>query len=464
MKKHLILNPSFLILIAFWSISSGFAYGGKKADISYEIIIDNPSAGIIKVAIDISGLSQKDLILTENASYSRMMINNLKAKNKQGIFLTVNTLEKTDKENNKQGKREFVIEANGDRNITVEYDVKPGNIARHGHQGYLDGRFGLVSGRNIFLFPSRPSSVGKVSVEFKLPSNWQVVSPWHGKTGENNFILSENDYKYKVNLRDILWEATLGFGRFKMRHMRVNGFDLYVHVPFDWPEERLRTITEHASGILKYQLELFGVNMKWEYTLIFVPKAADGGRVFGGCRALGQGFEMDPANVRNWELLSHRINHLFNSYEPFAMYMAQRPDRWFVEATASYFEIKSVASLGDYKLEDRLKDYLFRRYKALKVCRDARLSSDYKQPYKTREYLHYAKGPLVAYLMDKKIMNDTRGAKDLNAFMKYLYAKYGIKRGLINNLKLELETFTGIDFSEFFKKYVDGVESIVLDN
>jgi predicted metalloprotease with PDZ domain len=209
---------------------------------------------------------------------------------------------------------------------------------------------------------------------------------------------------------------------------------------------------------MKYQLGLFGINQKWDYIVIFVPYASDKNRVFGGSWSFGQGFEMEIPTLRSWELLSHRFHHVFNSYYPFGMYMIKRSNGWFTEATASYYELKALASCGYYKLEDKLPR-LKGDYDSLKSKHDAPVSSEYKQRFQALEYLHYTKAPLVAYLMDKKIKEDTKGKKDLDKFLKYIYSIHGAKRSAVN-LKEELKQFTGIEFGDFFKKYVDGTESM----
>jgi predicted metalloprotease with PDZ domain len=61
--------------------------------------------------------------------------------------------------------------------------------------------------------------------------------------------------------------------------------------------------------------------------------------------------------------------------------------------------------------------------------------------------------------MDEKIKKDTAGKKDLDGFLKYVYGKHGMKKGRLN-LRKELESFTGSDFGDFYRKYVDGKEVI----
>src|SRR2546428_2897904 len=66
-------------------------------------------------------------------------------------------------------------------------------------------------------------------------------------------------------------------------------------------------------------------------------------------------------------------------------------------------------------------------------------------------------------LMDMEILKATKGQKDLDDLMKYLYNEFylGKKRGFTDQeFKASVEKVSGKNFDEFFGKYVNGVDPI----
>jgi predicted metalloprotease with PDZ domain len=458
MLNRLIFN-AFIFTAISCSFLKGYAVENKDADIFYKVTIDNPKEGRINVIATFNKLPDSNLIISEQNFSEYLNLGGLKAKDEQGKILAIAiTKGNATGPDRLYEQKVYKISSKGAKTVIVEYSVKPGTIGKHGHRGYLDEYFGLVPGSGVFLFPLDDTDINRIAVEFKLPEGWKVVCPW--KSDKNIFVLEHSSYQYNLNMADVLCEAIIGFGNFEMRSREINGFNIQIYAFSEWSDEHIHAICEQAFRLMEYQLELFGINQKWDYAVIFVPNAADKDRVFGGSWSLGQGFEMETPSLRSWELLSHRFHHVFNYYYPLGMYMIKKSSGWFLEATASYYEIKALASIGYYKLENRISQ-LKDSYDSLKEKCDAPLSTDYKQRFQTLEYLHYKKAPLVAYLMDEKIKKGTNGEKDLDKFLKYIYSEHGMKRSAVN-LKEELEQFTGIDFNEFFKKYVDGIEPIEL--
>jgi len=458
MSKRLTFSLLIFIVLLYPALR-GYAVESRDADIIYKVTIGRPAEGKIDVVATFNKVPDSNLIITEHDLSDYMNVAGLKAHNEEGQPLTINTASKVAESfGNLSEKRSYTIESKGAKAVTVEYYVKLGSLGKHGHMGYLDERFGLVSGHTIFLFPTEETTVNKITVDFKLPQGWEVVSPWE-KDGDT-FVIERNHHGYMFAMADLLGEAVIGFGSFKLRQKEINGFNIKIYAFSEWPDEHIDSICKQAFRCAQYQLDLFEINKKWDYTVIFVPNAADKDRVFGGSWSLGQGFEMEVSTTRGWELFSHRVHHVFNRDYPFGMDMTDKSSEWFLEATASYYEVKTLSSLGYYKLKDRIAK-LKSDYDSMKSEYDVPLSVHHQKHSQSVEYLHYTKAPLVAYLMDEKIKKDTHGEKDLDKFLKYLYSEHGMHKSAIN-LKKELSQFTGIDFNEFFTKYVNGTKVIEL--
>ena len=449
--KIISVKITSLFILTLCLCPSARALENKRADIIYKISIPDPARGLINVEVLFNEVPPGGLVLSELGSSGYLNLSGLKAKYGSGVPLEIRSYGE-----GKPGfkKKEHLIK-NAAVGMKVEYAVRPGAVGRHGHIGYLDGRFGLIEGKNLFLFPRDAAGFNGITVEFKLPEGWEAVCPWK-KTG-GVFAIERDYYGYGLDTRTVLDKAVIGFGNFRSCEKEIDGFKARIYAFSGWSPERSASICERAFKLTEYQVKLFGFNKRWDYTVIFVPEAADKERrVFGGSYSLGQGYEMEKLTSRRWELFSHRLHHVFNAYPPLGMSM----DTWFAEAGASYYEIKALSSLGYYKLEDRLFR-LYGSYKSGRAGNDAPLSSEPEPNSKKENFLHYTKAPLVAYLLDEKIKKNTKGEKDLDLFLRHIYSERAMRKGALN-LREELEKFTGAGFGDFFEKYVDGAEKIKL--
>ncbi len=201
------------------------------------------------------------------------------------------------------------------------------------------------------------------------------------------------------------------------------------------------------------------------YNVIFGPKSRDNKPIFGGFWSLGQGFEMEPDDLRRWDLFSHRLFHVFNSYQPYGMHFKHKRDNWFKEGTACYFEVLATEGSGMVERNHRLEylyDYYLRDHDYQSQL-DQIVFRDYKiKDEEIIEFLHYTKAPLITAMIDEKIKQLSSGEQDMMGFMAYLYQHYGCHKGAIELLK-ELNNYTCSDFTDFFDKLVYRNEKIELE-
>lgn len=465
MGKRLALCLGVFLALFFLACPS-WAAGDPDVGISYEISIHDPAEGMIDVTATFHKPSRSDLVLFEWNVTENLDLRDLWAGDGQGHTFAVDIVEESAEGFRRLSSRKvYVIRSKGASVVVVSYRVKPGAMGKHGHVGYLDERFGLVSGNSLFLFPDELPVFHKAEVRFTLPQGWGAVCPWR-REGDAFFVErgrgpSSSDLLYSLGL------AVIGLGNFRECQEEIRGLNIKIYTFAGWTEAHANDVCQRIFALARYQLELFGKDVAGDYAVIFVPSAKNGNRVFGGCGTLGQGFEMDEVTPRRCELFSHRLHHVFNAYDPFGIRMNKRSGGWFQEATASYYEIKALAALGYYDFEERMaqlkSDYDRERPRCdAELSRDSIVSlriQDRAWRYQVLEFLHYKKAPLVAYLMDEKMKKETEGRKDLDGFIRHVYARHGMKKGQVD-LKKELRSFTGLDFSDFFRKYVDGKEEL----
>ncbi len=74
---------------------------------------------------------------------------------------------------------------------------------------------------------------------------------------------------------------------------------------------------------------------------------------------------------------------------------------------------------------------------------------------------YYAKGALVAFLLDAKIREHTRHKTSLDDVMRAAYKKFSGKEGFSSEAFRALASeVSGLDLSEFFRRYVDGTDEL----
>lgn len=348
--------------------------------------------------------------------------------------------------------------------ITVEYTVKPGPLARHGHQGLLDAdrNFGLLSGGVLFLAPAEVNALREVRVKFEFPEDkkdWIVASPWQFD-GEWYQVVPDGNL-----LRESLNESVLGLGAFVKTERKIAGTNVEVYAYAGWSEGYRARIARRAFAIYEYQQRLFQGQAGPRYVVVFCPPAADGNRVFGGAWSTGQGFEMEPSTARRWEYFAHRLHHVWNRDWPYGLSARGRENEWWWEATADFYEARSVLRVDQwdegqrpiYALASVLVPYANYLQGHLARLDSQPLSQDYQASSAVKEFLHYTKAELVAAALDAEIRRATKEQKNLDDLIAFQYAKYGQHRGAFH-VQQDAEELTGASFGGFFERYVHGLE------
>lgn len=174
-----------------------------------------------------------------------------------------------------------------------------------------------------------------------------------------------------------------------------------------------------------------------------------------GSGEYGEGFEtsFDPY-LTNFQYYSHGIYHAWNG-NAFRQY---QEGRWFMEGVTEYYGFRQ--SRDTFYVEG-LK-YAYQKYiEAYNAGRDVPLSSinDRGNP----DWLHYWKGALVAYLLDKELANH---GHHLGEVARIIYQRYGVEyqgRPTDEEILAVISEVSGADFTDFYNKYIDGTDSLPLD-
>ena len=166
----------------------------------------------------------------------------------------------------------------------------------------------------------------------------------------------------------------------------------------------------------------------------------------------GTGFDIDWNIYKDdCQAISHEIFHAWNGN---ALIPYGLEEKWFQEGFTQYYGYRGC---GIERLEAfLLKDYQYYA-KEFAEGRDMPLVASGPQLYRTeRSYFYYAKGALVADMLD-------RGLKEyfnlsLDDYMQSIYLKFGIDgiRIKTSDLLQSLNDLTGSDLSPFFDAFIYG--------
>lgn len=286
--------------------------------------------------------------------------------------------------------------------VDVKYNVRLGELDKHGHQGIQTDKNVLFGGEHVFFMPFQ-ESMSKVEVEFKLPKKWKCIIP-HSKgrrivkkdTGWfDNYTILKNCY---------------AFGSFRKKSFRYRRGKLRVWFPVD---EELApgnpdVLTKKCFRMYKYFAGLFGRGIR-SYDMVLLGMAKDGKKIISGTGDRSFSSTIINGEMRDWQLMAHRMTHSYiDNYIKFRE-LHSPSSLWLLEAMTTYYENMAMGEgeYGPMTAEEGFAD-LFRRYLFYRTIRtDLRTvkpGDEAKLTGRTEvEYLHYTVAPLTLIAMDDMI-------------------------------------------------------------
>jgi hypothetical protein len=331
--------------------------------------------------------------------------------------------------------------------VELRYTVKPGGLGRHGHQGMVAENFSLFNGR-MFILPARATELESARIRFELPEDWVVASALREEGG-----WYYTDVFGEEHTADVLSSSCIGAGPYELTTKTIGTTEYRVYSYGGWSTEHKENLAKKSLGIFDWFHGNLGFDLGAPYAVIWSPKV-DSSRLFGGSHANGTCFEHPKDRVRNWELLSHRVGHSMNKYNPSGMHIRDGRDHWFKEGFASYVEVMATAGSGAAPSEASWNDLLSKHRRRIAAHPDWDVTLGHEPAAKgdMQEYLHYTKGPVVAKLLDQVVRDRTDTT--LLEFMRAMWTKYGRYQGAFP-VRAELEAFTGANFDDFWALHVD---------
>lgn len=358
-------------------------------------------------------------------------------------------------------------------NIKINYRVYAFEISVR--TPFIDDSHAFLSPTGIFMHPD-----GMI----KSPSTVKIIpfNTW-SKVSTGLEPVAGEQFTYKATDFDILYDSPIEVGNQDVFEFMAAGVrhEVAMFGGGNYDKEKLKV---DMAKIVEEITAVYGENPNKHYTFI-VHNFLRGG---GGLEHLNSTTLGATRNAYNTEtgykgflaLVAHEYHHLWNvkRLRPVALGPFDYDNEnyttnlWVAEGFTSYYENKYMHRAGfndDATFINDLAGAIGTVTNTLGAKYQSAASSSYdawiigyrpNENSKNNSISYYSKGEVIGILMDLEIINATKGAKSLDDVMKAMYLQCKtLKRGYTDaEFKAMVEKISGISFTNFWAKYVNGVD------
>lgn len=447
--------------------------GKSQVKVSFEISFIEPQAHYAEVEMNISGLI-KDYVDVKMPVWApgSYLVREF-AKSVEGFSASAGGKSAKFEKVRKNAWRIYSAKAS---TIKIKYRVYAFETSVR--TAFIDESHAFLSSTGIFMYPDGLLNLPS-SVKIKPYKTWSKVStglePVAGKA-----------FTYTAANFDILFDSPLEVGNQDVFDFTAAGVkhEVAMYGGGNYDKGKLKV---DMAKVVEQATAIYGENPNKHYTFI-VHNFSTGG---GGLEHLNStvlGASKDAYNTEKGykgflELVAHEYHHLWNvkRLRPVALGPFDYDNEnyttnlWVAEGFTSYFENKFMLRAG-FKTQLETAQALATNIATVsntpgsKVQSAAEASYDaWIKNYRPNEnsgntsISYYSKGEVIGTLMDLEIANATKGAKSLDNVMHDMYQAYYKKlgRGYTDaEFKAMVEKVSGISFTGFWKKYVNGTDAI----
>jgi len=358
-------------------------------------------------------------------------------------------------------------------NIKINYRVYAFEISVR--TPFIDDSHAFLSPTGIFMHPD-----GMI----KSPSTVKIIpfNTW-SKVSTGLEPVAGEQFTYKATDFDILYDSPIEVGNQDIFEFMAAGVrhEVAMFGGGNYDKEKLKV---DMAKIVEEITAVYGENPNKHYTFI-VHNFLRGG---GGLEHLNSTTLGATRNAYNTEtgykgflaLVAHEYHHLWNvkRLRPVALGPFDYDNEnyttnlWVAEGFTSYYENKYMHRAGfndDVTFINDLAGAIGTVTNTPGAKYQSAASSSYdawifgyrpNENSKNNSISYYSKGEVIGILMDLEIINATKGAKSLDDVMKAMYLQCKtLKRGYTDaEFKAMVEKISGISFTNFWAKYVNGVD------
>ena len=360
-------------------------------------------------------------------------------------------------------------------NIKINYRVYAFEISVR--TPFIDESHAFLSPTGIFMHPA--GMIKSPSTVKIIPFNtWSKVSTGLPPVAGQQFTYSASDF-------DILYDSPIEVGNQDVFEFMAAGVrhEVAMYGGGNYDKEKLKV---DMAKIVEEPTKVYGENPNKHYVFI-VHNFLRGG---GGLEHLNSTTLGATRNAYNTEagykgflaLVAHEYHHLWNvkRLRPVALGPFDYDNEnyttnlWVAEGFTSYYENKYMQRAGFNDPTQFVTD-LAGAIGTVVNTPGAKYQSAASSSYdawiigyrpnensRNNSISYYSKGEVIGILMDLEIINATKGQKSLDDVMKAMYLQCKtLKRGYTDaEFKAMVEKVSGISFTDFWAKYVNGVDDV----
>jgi len=342
---------------------------------------------------------------------------------------------------------------------------------------FIDNTHAFLSSTGIFMYPEG---------YLKSPSTVKVV-PFKGwsKVSTSLEPVSGQAFTYTAPDFDILFDSPLEVGNQDVFEFTAAGVrhEVAMYGGGNYDKERLKV---DMAKVVEQATAVYGENPNKHYTFIVHNFERGGGGLEHLSSTVLGASHNQYGSERGYngflELVAHEYHHLWNvkRLRPVALGPFDYDNEnyttnlWIAEGYTAYYENKFMLRAGFSSPEEfvgKLASAVAsventpgtREQSAAMSSYDAWIK--YYRPNENSNNTgisYYSKGEVIGLLMDLEIVHATKGAKSLDDVMKAMYLQCKtLKRGYTDaEFKAMVEKVSGISFSNFWAKYVNGTDPV----
>ena len=447
--------------------------GKSQVKIDFEISFIEPQAHYAEVEMNISGLLKDYVDIKMPVWAPGSYLVREFAKSVEGFSATAAGKNLRFEKVSKNAWRIYSSKA---KNLKINYRVYAFETSVR--TSFITDSHAFLSSTGIFMYPEgllkSPSTV-----TIKPFKTWSKVS-----TGLEPVV--GKPFTYTAANFDILFDSPIEVGNQDIFEFTASGVkhEVAMFGGGNYDKERLKV---DMAKVVEQATAIYGENPNKHYTFIVHNFTAGGGglehlnsTVLGASK---NGYSTEKGYKGFLELVAHEYHHLWNvkRLRPIALGPFDYDNEnyttnlWVAEGFTSYFENKFMLRAGFKTLLETAQALVTNiatvsNTPGSKIQSAAEASYDaWIKNYRPNEnsgntsISYYSKGEVIGTLMDLEIANATKGAKSLDNVMHDMYAAYYKKlgRGYTDaEFKAMVEKISGIDFTEFWKKYINGTDAI----
>jgi len=432
----------------------------QNDDITYSITIDFDNFKVAKVQVS---FVPKDSILYMNVGANNLekrwatFIHNVKVINHIGKTIKVEELPDAN----------WKMHVSLTDKIVLTYDVHLDH-ENYEWNGGIDGaaystELGVFyTGRALLIMNG--DNWGNISVDFNLPADWSVTTPWNRKINIS--------HAFKVNNISELAYAMIFAGTHREVSVKRKDFELVFALGSEEIITQEVEFRNLAEGVLDYYIDLMGgipnpaPNNQFKKAVVVVSSGSstDGEAIGNNISILiGKNGDQFSKTISRF-IFAHEFFHLWNGK---SINSINDNTEWFNEGFTNYYTLKALHQVGfltDDSYLDFLSNFFYQRYSNDNGV--GKLSMINGGEKHNHWGLIYGGGMLIGISQDIIIRNATNNEKSLDDLLRGLFKKYG---GTNDSYTLEelhsmMSELSGIDQTDFFNSYVIGANKIPIAN